>query len=357
MIFCKLRVIILIESICRLISAIDKSTLSKRCLCALVPVVFVSWIRGPPVLEMEVIFDLYLVVGALTRLILFLIEAHSTLLKANWGLEALWWADRILVESVRWLVIRRAIILDSLGLQQILAHHRENVAHVAAICSVASIAQWRQTFGESVVILRLGLILHVYWFLYFRCVVLWWLLDLRLLEVLVEDDEIIILLNVVPQVIILLQKRPEFERWSVVSEFTGLNALTLKHELEHLMAMPSPLHRFMHVEIQDRHRHHLNEFALLISAEQLLGAYFEDAQALILVKFNIQFVARTIKFRVTCYWVWQLLGLLRNCEIKLRYFQNILIYIPSVTLVRVHRWPSSLGSFAATYNSFSGRCR
>ena len=148
MILCKLRMIGLIYCICRLISAIYKTTLSKWCLSALIPIILVCWIWGPPVLEMEVILDLYLVVGinivTIIRTLawlIFLIEADPTLLEANWGLKALWWANCILVESIRWLIIM-VTIRNCLSLKQILAHHWENIAHVAAICCVASITQW-----------------------------------------------------------------------------------------------------------------------------------------------------------------------------------------------------------------------
>lgn len=163
MIFCELWIIIgfLVKGICRLISTVHEATFCKRRLSALIPVILVRWIWRPLILVMEVILDLYLIVGTLTRLIFILIEADSTLLKANWGLEALWWANSILVESIRRLIIRRITILYRLSLKQILAHHRKNIAHVAAVSCVASITQWWQTFREPMVILRLrGLILY-----------------------------------------------------------------------------------------------------------------------------------------------------------------------------------------------------
>lgn len=69
------------------------------------------------------------------------------------------------------------------------------------------------------------------------------------------------------------------------------------------MTVPSSLHRFMHVEIEHGHWRHFDELALLVPAEELFGTNFEDPLTSILVEFDVEFVARPIKFRITCYWV------------------------------------------------------
>ena len=83
------------------------------------------------------------------------------------------------------------------------------------------------------------------------------------------------------------------------------------------MTVPSSLHRFMHIEIEHGHWHHFDELTLLVSTEELFRANFKYSQTLILVEFDVEFVARPIKFCITCDRLRQLLGLNQKMRNKI----------------------------------------
>ena len=75
------------------------------------------------------------------------------------------------------------------------------------------------------------------------------LLRLRILEVLIEDDVVVVLLHMLRQPEVFREEADQFVGGPVICDLVWLSSLVLQHDVEELAAVTTSLHLAVDVEI------------------------------------------------------------------------------------------------------------